>query len=327
MSIFDLFSGSNGRKSALFAAQKAADDAAAQRAAEASQAFTNQYLLNQGSEKAAKEIQSAQPQELDALRNGFDQARAGYGNAAAIFDPWVKRGNAAGDMESNALGVNGQGGFDTANDAWKNYAVMNKGVVDQALDDASRHAAASGNLLSGNAAVALSDRARDLQNANYGQWANALHGVSGMGLSAAGQQAGYMGRGADLWAQQGQGEAGIYGNDARSLAGLYNGAAKDDVSQQNQLWQTAWNNITRDNQRAADAGSNAFTAGTDASKNAWNAGLAGANTVASLWGAGNGKASIGGGGSNSAGSLGGSLRSFWDGLSNPNYNANASDWT
>ena len=128
----------------------------------------------------------ASKRTAEAIREGNAiQERLGQ-QAIDLQRPIFEAGNTARNEQLNALGLNGAG---AAGDSFGNFqdsgfyqsALDGFGVDRQYLDGS---AAASGNLFSGAQLRALDDRARERATGAYGQFYNALAGISGAGQVA-----------------------------------------------------------------------------------------------------------------------------------------------
>jgi hypothetical protein len=89
----------------------------------------------------------------------------------------------------------------------------------------ARKAASLGIAGSGNTQAAIADRAGHMADAEYGSWQDRLDGINRLGYAATGAQAGVDRGIGDLYANEGQGVAGVYGNDAARKAGITTGIA------------------------------------------------------------------------------------------------------
>lgn len=203
------------------------------------------------------------------LRGGETSAIGALDAAGNVYRPLASKYGAATTLGLDALGVNGPEGNARATGAFQagpgyQYA------VDQSLDGINRSAAAKGGAFGGNTLAALSDRAGNMANQEYGSWLDRLQGYISPELAA---NSGIAGAEA--------GKAPIYTNTANSIASLGTNTA---------------NGIANQNTQAA----NAEMAG---SGNLWNLGLnalklgAGAMTGGtSLLGGGGGQIVLGGAG-------------------------------
>jgi hypothetical protein len=104
--------------------------------------------------------------------------------------------------------VNGAGGNTRATDAFKAGPGYDW-QVQQALDQTNRAAAATGGLQGGNTLAALSDRAGNMANQEYGNWQSRLAGLISPEFQAVGGQAGAE-----------AGKVPVYQGTANSIANL-----------------------------------------------------------------------------------------------------------
>lgn len=171
----------------------------------------------------------------------------------------------------DALGVNGAGGNARAVQAFQ-ASPGYQYAVDQSLDGIARKANALGVSAGGNTLAALSDRAGNMANQEYGSWLDRLTGYVSPELAATGGMAGYEAA-----------KAPVYTGSANSIANLGT-ATTTGVNDQN------------------TQAANAEMAG---SKNLWNFGLQAATALASggtsLLGGGLG--GLGGGGGTGVGTF------------------------
>jgi hypothetical protein len=173
---------------------------------------------------------------LDAGKTG---ALGSLDNAGANYAGLQNKFGAGSNLYLDSLGVNGADGNARATGAFQagpgyQYA------VDQSLDGLNRSAAARGNSIGGNTLAALSDRAGNMANQEYGNWQTKLGGLISPEMQAASGTAGID-----------QNKAGVYTNDANSRVSLASG-------------------VTNGINDAATQGANAQMAG---SKNIWDLGM------------------------------------------------------
>lgn len=202
--------------------------------------------LNAGQLWGTQTLDAAQPQQIAALdtgraqqvadlRAGADTQRADYQRAADSYAPYTAQGQEAWSMLGDAAGLHGQEGHDRALGAFQ-AGPSYDWDVSQSMDQAARGASASGQLLSGNAATAMQDRAHHLADQEYGNWYNRVNGISQTGFDATNKVAAIdtgMGDnayhlGSDLsgvWGTDAARRAGIYGDTARAKAGIYGNTA------------------------------------------------------------------------------------------------------
>ena len=207
---------------------------------------------------------NARQEEKQILKKGKKEGIGYYTQADAQATPYLTDAQAnyknlqgqqqAGyDMYQNSLGLNGQAGYDAAQGAF-HQGPGYQFALDQANQNVLRNQASLGALNGGNTLMALSDRAQQLQNLEFGNWQNRLAGFNPM-----------------------QGAEG-YGNLAQSLANLkYNiNAGKSGIAQDFAKAQAA---------SAGDYWSNMNSANNTANSNLWGAILGGASAAAGIYGA------------------------------------------
>lgn len=176
MGIFDIFTGDSARE--------AADQNAA--------------LLRQNQTSGTATLQQGQADSLASLDR-----------AGGMYAPLSAKYGAGTGLYLDSLGVNGPQGNARATGAFQagpgyQYA------VDQSLDGVARKAAALGmGGPQGNTLAALSDRAGNMANQEYGNWQSRLGGLVAPEFQATAGQAGAE-----------AGKVPVYGNTANSIAGL-----------------------------------------------------------------------------------------------------------
>lgn len=169
---------------------------------------------------------------------------------------------AATSLGLDALGVNGPEGNTRATQAFQAGPGYNW-MVDQSLEGVARKANSLGMGAGGNTLAALSDRAGNLANQEYGSWLDRLQGYVAPELSATSGLAGLTAA-----------KAPVYINDANSRVGLENNITAGMNSQETQ----------------------AANAEMQGSKNLWGLGLAAAQMAVGMPPIG-GTSLLGGGGS------------------------------
>jgi len=163
----------------------------------------------------------AQAQGMGYLDNGLsgsnkaiDSAKEAYGSLGDL----AKKYGSGTSLYLDSLGVNGADGNQRAQQAFQagpgyQYA------VDQSLDGIMRKQNALGGLAGGNTLAALSDRAGQMANQEYGNWQSNLQGLINPELSATSGFASGTG-GAEL------ARSNVYQNDAGNRVNLLTGATK-----------------------------------------------------------------------------------------------------
>jgi hypothetical protein len=245
-----LFDGSSERRknAYLFQALNDAGRENAQRAATESAQL--QLQLGAGRDRAL------------GLYDGLDERlanilRSGYGSARGTFQPFYDKGVAANDLYSNALGLGGQTGYDSAVGAFHEAPGYKENVA-RSLDNVQRQLSASGqSQVAGNTLAALSDRSRELQNDQWDKWTGGLNTLSNRGFAAAGQLG-------DLYAGEARGLGDVYSGLADKRAGLITGTDRLGVTTAANLWGDANANWAKNQAAGIGAMGNSFTAGDDA---------------------------------------------------------------
>lgn len=201
-------------------------------------------------EAAAKNsalLQQNKTEGTNVLNTGQTNSLASLDKAGGYYSPLAQKYGQGTNLYLDSLGVNGAGGNDRATQAFQagpgyQYA------VDQSLDGINRSAAARGGFMGGNTLAALSDRAGNMANQEYGNWQSKLGGLISPEMAAVGGQAGAE-----------AGKVPVYQGTANSIAGLGTSTT---------------NGITGQNTQSANAQ-------MQGSGNLWNFGLQAAKAVAS----------------------------------------------
>lgn len=196
-------------------------------------------------------LDAAKGSSLASLGQARNDLTTNYQGAIDRLNPWTDAGKNALGMYQNSLGLNGADGNAAATAAFQ----ANPGYqwqVDQATDAAARKASALGALGSGNTAAAISDRAQNMANAEYGGWQDRLNGLSNTGLTAANAQSGFQGQLGSSLAGLGQYEAGLGAQYAGlGVNNLWNGTTAGIGAVQNAQTQAA-NNVASRNSLTAN---------------------------------------------------------------------------
>lgn len=160
-------------------------------------------------------MQANQTAGTNTLQTGQTNSLASLDAAGAAYDPLkalATKYTGGTDMYLNSLGLNGAAGTAAAQAAFQagpgyQYA------VDQSLEGINRKANAAGGLVGGNTLAALSDRAGNMANQEYGTWQSNLSGLNNNALQAtSGAASGVAGVDTN--------KAGVYSNTANSIANL-----------------------------------------------------------------------------------------------------------
>jgi hypothetical protein len=180
-------------------------------------------------EAAAKNtalLQANQTAGTNTLQQGQTSALGALDAAKGVYQPLQSKYGAATSLGLDALGVNGAAGNTRATDAF-HAGPGYQYAVDQSLQGINRAGAVGGQGLNGNTLAALSDRAGNMANQEYGNWVQNLNGYVNPELSAAGGVA----------------------NADTNQAGVYTGTANNIAN----LGTNTTNGITNQNTQAANA--------------------------------------------------------------------------
>lgn len=222
--------------------------------------------------------QEAQSGALASLGSGYGQARTDlndqFGGAIGRLDPWTNAGTSALGTYQGSLGQGGQAERDAAVSQFQNSPGFQY-AVDQASDATARKASALGALGSGNTMQAISDRAQNMQNQEYGAWQDRLLGLSDRGQQAATAQAGLQG-------QLGTSLAGLGQSQGRDEAGVYTGLAGLGL---NNIWNSQGiqsSSLTNAQKQATDNVNSGYSFGANlvgSGLNLLGMGMGGGNTL------------------------------------------------
>lgn len=179
----------------------------------------------EAAEKNRQLLQSNLTTGTNTLTQGQDNSLASLDTAGGYYKPLADKYAGATDLGLDALGVNGAAGNTRATDAF-HAGPGYQYAVDQSLDGINRHAAATGVAAGGNTLAALSDRAGNMANQEYGSWVDRLNGYVSPELAATSGMAGAEAA-----------KSPVYANTANSIANLgtntTNGIAGQNTQQAN----------------------------------------------------------------------------------------------
>ncbi len=190
-------------------------------------------------EAAAKNtalLQQNQASGTTALQGGQDNSIAALTNAGGMYSPLASKYGAATNLGLDALGVNGAAGNSRAVGAFQagpgyQYA------VDQSLDGINRHAAAGGGPApGGNTLAALSDRAGNMANQEYGSWVDRLNGYVSPELAATGGAAGYEAAKAPVYQGTANSIANLGTNTTNGITNQNTQSANAEMAGSGNLW-------------------------------------------------------------------------------------------
>jgi hypothetical protein len=228
--------------------------------------------LNGGQGLAIGAIDGSEPLRLGAIDEGYDTLRSDLERARGLYAPYRETGLRAWDAQADAAGLNGAEGNSRASGAFK-VSPSYDWDVKQSMDQAARGAAASGQLLSGNAATEMQDRAHHLADQEYATYYDRLKGIADRGYQATGAQASIDAGMGDAAYRYGSDRSAVYGGDAAQRAAIYTGTAAAGA-----------NALSRTGDRLTQANSDAAAAEEKASENRINLGLGVANSIAGIAG-------------------------------------------
>lgn len=182
-------------------------------------------LTGDSGKKAAEENMArwrdTENRGMGYLNEGLAGSNTAIDSAKAAYQPLgdlAKKYGSGTSLYLDSLGANGADGMTRAREAFQ-AGPGYQFAVDQALDGINRKAAALGGLAGGNTLAALSDRAGQMANQEYGNWQSNLQGLINPELSATGGFAGGQ-AGAEL------ARSGVYQNDAGNRVNLATGVTK-----------------------------------------------------------------------------------------------------
>lgn len=162
----------------------------------------------EAAEKNSALLRQNQAQGTDVLNTGQTNSLAALSNAGGMYAPLAQKYGQGTNLYLDSLGVNGAQGNQNATQAFQagpGYQYQ----VNQALDQTNRAAAATGGLQGGNTLAALSDRAGNMANQEYGNWQTKLGGLINPELQSVTGQA-----------SAEAGKVPVYQGTANSLVGL-----------------------------------------------------------------------------------------------------------
>lgn len=138
---------------------------------------------NSGAINKATDAQTANNAEQMALQREI------YGENKAALSPFMARGNMAGDVMNNALGLSGGNAALTAYEAFK-QSTGYQSRLEEGYRGVNSNYAASGMLQSGAAQKSLLRYGQNFASNEFGNWFGALGNQQGVGFSGASALAG-----------------------------------------------------------------------------------------------------------------------------------------
>lgn len=196
--------------------------------------FTGDSAKKAAAENQAR-LEEARVRGTGTLTDAEGRALGTLDQASGLYNPLTAKYGRASDLGLDALGVNGPAGNSRAVSAFQagpgyQYA------VDQSLEGVKRSANASGDPLGGNTLAALSDRAGNLANQEYGNWLTRLQGYVQPELSATGAQAGYTAAKAPVITGTAGNIVGLDQNTTRGINDQTTQAANAETAGSGNLW-------------------------------------------------------------------------------------------
>lgn len=177
---------------------------------------------------------------LDAGKTG---ALGALDTAGGYYQPLATKYGAATSLGLDALGVNGPEGNARATSAFQagpgyQYA------VDQSLEGINRSAAARGGAFGGNTLAALSDRAGNMANQEYGSWLDRLSGYTSPELAATAGMAGASAAKAPVYMQDATGRVALETGTTQGINNQETQAANAEMAGSGNLWSLGLNALT-----------------------------------------------------------------------------------
>lgn len=197
----------------------------------------------EAAEKNTAALSANKVEGTGILNNAQTYSLGALSNAGGMYAPLSQKYGQGTNLYLDSLGVNGAEGNTRATGAFQagpGYQYQ----VDQALDQTRRAAARDGSLSGGNTLAALSDRAGNMANQEYGNWQTRLGGLINPELAATTGQA-----------SAEAGKVPVYQGTANSLVNLGNNttnginnqttqAANAEMAGSGNLWNFALNGLS-----------------------------------------------------------------------------------
>lgn len=189
----------------------------------------------EAAEKNRQLLQQNKAEGTATLQQGQDKAIGALGQSAGLYGNLAQKYGGATSLGLDALGVNGSAGNQRAVDAF-HAGPGYQWQVDQALDAINRKGAATGTAATGNTLAALSDRAGNMANQEYGSWLNNLNSYVSPELQATGGQAGSYASMAPVYTNTANNIANLGTNTATGIAGQNTQEANAIMQGSGNLW-------------------------------------------------------------------------------------------
>lgn len=225
--------------------------------------FTGDSAKRAAAENTAR-INAAKTEDTGTINTARDLSLGALDTAKGYYDPLASKYGNASNLGLDALGVNGAAGNGRAVGAFQ-ASPGYQYSVDQSLQNLLRTANASGGggVLNGNTLTALSDRAGNMANQEYGNWLSRLQGYVQPELAATGAQAGYTAARAPVYTNAANSAVGIDQNAVKGVNDQTTQAANAEIAGSGNLWGLGLN--------LAKLGAGAFSGGTSLLGGAGNA--------------------------------------------------------
>ncbi len=179
--------------------------------------------------------------------------------AGGYYQPLASKYGAATTLGLDALGVNGPEGNTRATTAFQ-AGPGYRYTVDQALEGINRSAAARGGAFSGNTLAALSDRAGNMANQEYGSWLDRLSGYTSPELAATSGMAGTEAAKAPVYMQDATGRVALETGTTQGINSQETQAANAEMQGSGNLWGLGLN-LAKLGVSAATGGGTSFLGG------------------------------------------------------------------
>lgn len=180
-------------------------------------------------------LQANQANGTTELQKGQAGALGSLTTAGGMYAPLAAKYGAGSNLYLDSLGVNGPEGNTRATGAFQagpGYQYQ----VDQSLDGINRHAAATGVAAGGNTLAALSDRAGNMANQEYGNWQTRLGGLISPEMAAVSGEAGAEAAKAPVYQNTANSIVGLGTNTTNGIAGQNTQAANAEMQGSANLW-------------------------------------------------------------------------------------------
>lgn len=181
-------------------------------------------------------LQANQAAGTSTLNQGQTNAIGALDAAKGVYSPLQAKYGAGTNLYLDSLGVNGAGGNANAVNSFQ-AGPGYQWRVNQALDGVNRGSSAlTGGGLDGNTLAALSDRAGNMANQEYGSWQDRLAGLISPQMAAASGVAGAEAAKSPVYSNTASQIAGLGTNTANGIAGQNTQAANAEMQGSSNLW-------------------------------------------------------------------------------------------